>query len=82
MAESHSIGMAQSSELTMEPLGVWGRSKALPPWIRQGRKRFRKPFVVLAVILAVIAAKPAEKWRGWMGIEPTQDASAAPRKRF
>ncbi len=21
-------------------------------------------------------------WRGWMGIEPTQDASAAPRKRF
>src|ERR1700694_514160 len=23
-----------------------------------------------------------ETWRGWMGIEPTQDASAAPRKRF
>ena len=21
-------------------------------------------------------------WRGWMGIEPTQDASTAPRKRF
>src|SRR5437870_5709827 len=24
----------------------------------------------------------AEIWRGWMGIEPTQDASTAPRKRF
>jgi hypothetical protein len=23
-----------------------------------------------------------KEWRGWMGIEPTQDASAAPRKRF
>jgi len=23
-----------------------------------------------------------EQWRGWMGIEPTQDASSAPRKRF
>jgi hypothetical protein len=23
-----------------------------------------------------------ERWRGWMGIEPTQDASAAPGKRF
>jgi hypothetical protein len=45
-------------------------------------KRSRKPFVVLAVTLAVIAAKIGEKWRGWMGIEPTQDASAAPRKRF
>ena len=45
-------------------------------------KRFRKPFVVLAVILAVIAAKTAEKWRGWMGIEPTKDAVAAPFKRF
>jgi hypothetical protein len=21
-------------------------------------------------------------WRGWMGIEPTQDASTAPRRRF
>jgi hypothetical protein len=41
--------------------------------------RFRKPFMALAVILAVMSAKD---WRGWMGIEPTQDASAAPRKRF
>jgi len=24
----------------------------------------------------------AKTWRGWMGIEPTQDASTAPRKRF
>src|SRR5205807_934435 len=23
-----------------------------------------------------------QNWRGWMGIEPTQDASTAPRKRF
>src|SRR5438477_12961121 len=24
----------------------------------------------------------AQIWRGWMGIEPTQDGSAAPRKQF
>jgi hypothetical protein len=44
-----------------------------------------KPLAGLAVILAVIAAKTGkscQEWRGWMGIEPTQDASAAPRKRF
>ncbi len=31
---------------------------------------------------AFAGANDLEEWRGWMGIEPTQDASAAPRKRF
>jgi hypothetical protein len=30
----------------------------------------------------IAAQNNAEWWRGWMGIEPTQDALAAPRKRF
>jgi len=71
----------------------WGRPRdpdSLPSerlWIMTRARQLkhtwlRKPFGVLAVTLAVIAAKTGEKWRGWMGIEPTQDASTAPRKRF
>ena len=37
---------------------------------------------MLAVILAVKASRNLDIWRGWMGIEPTQDASTAPRRRF
>ena len=33
--------------------------------------------MAVAVVLAVIEPRD---WRGWMGIEPTQDASTAPRK--
>ena len=29
-----------------------------------------------------IGCHDPRNWRGWMGIEPTQGASAAPRKRF
>src|SRR5258706_6620541 len=32
--------------------------------------------------LAGLWPRRTSGWRGWMGIEPTQDASAAPRKRF
>ena len=42
-------------------------------------RRSRKPSANLAVMLAVTTG---QVWRGWMGIEPTQDASTAPRKRF
>jgi hypothetical protein len=38
--------------------------------------------VILAVTLAVIAAKAGENWRGWMGIEPTQDALQRPANGF
>jgi hypothetical protein len=44
-----------------------------------GRPSISLRSAYVAVILAVITA---QGWRGWMGIEPTQDASAAPRKRF
>jgi hypothetical protein len=44
--------------------------------------RFRRSSAILAVNLAVISAKTGENWRGWMGIEPTQDASTAPRRRL
>src|SRR5438034_2673946 len=46
------------------------------------RKRSGRPSAVLALIMAVNSAKTGRKGRGWMGIEPTQDASTAPRKRF
>jgi hypothetical protein len=36
----------------------------------------------LAVTLAVIAAKTGEKWRGWMRIELTRDASQRPANGF
>jgi hypothetical protein len=33
-------------------------------------------------VAVMLAGTSWQNWRGWMGIEPTQDASAAPRKRF
>jgi hypothetical protein len=41
-----------------------------------------KSVVVLAVTLAVTAAKTGRSWRGWMRIELTRDASLRPANAF
>ena len=33
---------------------------------------------ISAAVAVILAVMSAEIWRGWMGIEPTQDASTAP----
>jgi hypothetical protein len=33
-------------------------------------------------VAVMLGCHYCEKWRGWMGIEPTQDASAAPANGF
>ena len=62
--------------------------KAVPsiPMNPRGTRLFAVGLVCFGIVLKILALQPAQIpsgiWRGWMGIEPTQDASAAPRRRF
>jgi hypothetical protein len=51
-------------------------------WHTNGTRRMRTGRPSEVGRWAAVARIRVQKWRGWMGIEPTQDASAAPRRRF
>ncbi len=68
----------------------WAGRESNPQSFRGGFTDRRPPSVHSELVTCVLVRRcgchlgcqDGENWRGWMGIEPTQDASAVPRKRF